>query len=242
MIVVPGVDVCMSRKASTVPQDEIKGALAIPPTVTATLPVVAPGGTGAVMLVALQFVGAATVPLKVTVLVPCIAPKFIPVIVMDVPTLPEVWLRLVMAGAGGVTVKFTPLLASPPTVTATLPVVAVNGTETPILVALQLLGLAAVPLNVTVLVPCVAPKLVPMIVIGVPTVPEAWLRLVMLGARGGGPPAAALNATNTLSNVAVFVYLMEAVIWVCAEERVWDSMPIRSAAPLAGIVYPLPAV
>jgi hypothetical protein len=80
----------MSRKASTVPQDEIKGALAIPPTVTATLPVVAPGGTGAVMLVALQFVGAATVPLKVTVLVPCIAPKFIPVIVMDVPTLPEV--------------------------------------------------------------------------------------------------------------------------------------------------------
>jgi hypothetical protein len=80
-----------------------------------------------------------------------------------------------MAGAGGVTVKFTPLLASPPTVTvtATLPVVAANGTATPILVALQLLGLAAVPLNVTVLVPCVAPKLTPKIVIGVPTVPEA---------------------------------------------------------------------
>jgi len=44
--------------------------VAIPPTVTTTLPVVAPAGTGATMLVALQLVGVAAVPLNVTVLVP----------------------------------------------------------------------------------------------------------------------------------------------------------------------------
>jgi len=37
------------------------------------------------MLVALQLVGVATVPLNVTVLVPCVAPKFAPVTVTDAP-------------------------------------------------------------------------------------------------------------------------------------------------------------
>jgi len=50
-------------------------------------------------------------------------------------------------------VKVTPLLASPPTVTTTGPVVAPEGTGATIDVALQLVGVAAVPLNVTVLVP-----------------------------------------------------------------------------------------
>jgi len=50
------------------------------------------------MLVALQFVGVAAVPLNLTVLLPCVAPKFAPVIVNDVPTTPDVGLKLVMAG------------------------------------------------------------------------------------------------------------------------------------------------
>src|SRR5262249_54146473 len=58
-------------------------------------------------------------------------------------------------GAGAVTVKLTPVLARPPTVTTTLPVVAPAGTGTTMLVADQLVGVAVVPLNVTVLVPCV---------------------------------------------------------------------------------------
>jgi hypothetical protein len=70
-------------------------------------------------------------------------------------------------------VKLTPLLATPPTVTTTFPVVAPVGTGTAMLVALQLVGVpAAVPLNVTVLVPCVIPKFVPVIVTGVPTAPD----------------------------------------------------------------------
>jgi hypothetical protein len=83
--------------------------LATPPTVTTTLPLVAPAGTGATMLVALQLVGVAAVPLNVTVLVPCVPPMFVPAIVTGVPTGPEVGLKLVMVT--GVTVKFTPLLA-----------------------------------------------------------------------------------------------------------------------------------
>jgi hypothetical protein len=52
-----------------------------------------------------------------------------------------------------VTVKFAPLLVTPPTVTSTLPVVAPVGTGTTMVVAFQLVGVAAVPLNVTVLAP-----------------------------------------------------------------------------------------
>src|SRR5207249_6754376 len=155
--------------------------LATPPTVTTTFPVVAPAGIGATMLVALQLVGVAPIPLKVTVLVPWLAPKLAPVIVTDVPRPPDVGLRLVMLGGGTVTVKLTPLLATPPTVTTTFPVVAPVGTGTTMLVALQLVGVAAVPLNVTVLVPCVAPKFAPVIVTDAPTNPDVGFRPVTLG-------------------------------------------------------------
>jgi len=61
-------------------------------------------------------------------------------------------------GVGTVTVKTTELLAWPPTVTTTFPVVAPLGTGTAMLVALQLVGVAAIPLKVTVLLPCVVPN------------------------------------------------------------------------------------
>ena len=127
--------------------------LASPDVVTTTFPVVAPFGTGVMMLVELQLVGTATIPLKVTMLEPCVAPKLVPVIVTEVPIDPEVGDRLVMLGAGVVTVKLTPVLDAPPTVTTTFPVVAPFGTGAMMLVAVQLVGIAVIPLNVTVLVP-----------------------------------------------------------------------------------------
>jgi hypothetical protein len=164
--------------------------LATPPTVTTTFPVVAPAGTATTMLVPLQLVGTAAVPLNVTVLVPCVPPKFAPAIVTDAPTNPEVGFRLAMLGpvTAGVTVKFTPLLATPPTVTTTFPVVAPAGTAATILVALQLVAAAAVPLNVTVLVPCVPPKFAPVIVTDAPTNPDVGFRLATLGTSGFPPP------------------------------------------------------
>jgi len=155
--------------------------LLTPPTVTTTFPVVAQLGTGTWMLVALQLVGVPATPLKVTVLVPCVAPKFVPVTVTDVPTGPDVGDRLVMFGGGIVTVKLTPLLAAPPTVTTTFPVAAPAGTGTTMLVALQLVGVPAVPLKVTVLVPCVDPKFVPVTVTDVPTAPDVGDRLLIVG-------------------------------------------------------------
>jgi hypothetical protein len=119
-------------------------------TVTTTGPVVAPVGTGAAMLVVLQVVGVVKMPLNVTLLVPWVAPKFTPRIVTEMPTGPEIGESPLMPGA---TVKVTPLLVAAPTVTATGPVLAPLGTGTTMLVLLQLVGLAATPLNLTLLAP-----------------------------------------------------------------------------------------
>src|SRR4029077_12468008 len=81
---------------------KLMALLVTPPTITTTLPVVAPAGTGATMLVALQLVAVAGVPLKVIVLVPCVVPRFVPVIVTNVPGVPDVGLRLTMFGTAGV--------------------------------------------------------------------------------------------------------------------------------------------
>jgi|SRR6266571_5018306 len=175
----------------------VKGTalLRTPFTTITTFPLEAPDGTGTVTLVGLQLVGVARVTLKVTVLDPWDAPKFVPVIVTDAPTWAPPGVMLAMFGVG-ITVNATPLLATPPTVTTTLPVVAPLGTRTAMLVLLQLVGVAAVPLKVTVLVPCVAPKLVPVIVTALPTGAEVGERLVMLGGGGVAEPARAANTPS----------------------------------------------
>ena len=90
--------------------------------------------------------------MKVTVLVPWAEPKLTPVIVTALPTPADAGERFVIVGAE-LTVKLIPLLATPPTVTTIFPVVAPVGTGTLICVELQLCGIVAVPLKVTVLVP-----------------------------------------------------------------------------------------
>lgn len=74
---------------------------------TITLPVAAPAGTGTTMLVALQLVGVAAIPLKVTVLLPCVGPKFAPVIVTGDPTIPDAGERLMMLGGAALKVANT---------------------------------------------------------------------------------------------------------------------------------------
>jgi hypothetical protein len=78
------------------------------------------------------------------------------------------------------------------------------------LVALQLAGVAVTPLNLTVLVPCVAPKFAPLIVTDVPTAPEDGVRPVMLAGGGFPPPLPAplqptiVNANVDRSAIAIF--------------------------------------
>jgi hypothetical protein len=93
-----------------------------------------------------------------------------------------------MLGVGS-TVKLTPLLATPFTVTTTLPVVAPVGTGTLIVALAQLVGVPTVPLNVTVLMPCEVPKLVPLIVTDAPTAADVGVTLVILGVAAAQTPA-----------------------------------------------------
>jgi hypothetical protein len=130
------------------------------------------------MLVLLQDVGVAVGPLNVTVLVPCVGPNPVPVIVIGVPANPLKGDRLVMLGT---TEKLTPLLDEAPTVTTTFPVYAAAGTGTAMLVGPQLVGVAAVPLNATVLEPCAAPKLDPLMVTDVPIGPDVGETVLIAG-------------------------------------------------------------
>jgi hypothetical protein len=154
--------------------------LACPLTVTVTGPVVTPPGAVATMDVALQLVTEAGKPLNRTTLVPCVAPKFWPVMVTAEPAVPEEGDKLVMLGPEE-TVKATPLLVTPPAVTVTFPVVAPAGTGATMLPSLQLKGVASVPLNCTVLVPCGMPNPEPLMVTEVLKGPLVGVIEVMAG-------------------------------------------------------------
>src|SRR5690348_12023186 len=98
-------------------------------------------------------------PLNEIELDPRVAWKPEPFTVTCVPTTPLVGETLVTCGPG--TLKSTlVLLPTPPTVTCTAPVVAVEGTVATICVSDQLVMVVAVALekNLSVLVACVAPK------------------------------------------------------------------------------------
>jgi hypothetical protein len=83
-----------------------------PPTSTVIFPEIAPAGTAATMLVDVGVpLILATVPLNLTILLAGVVLKFVPVIVTEVPTGPEIGLKLVMVGApAAVTVKSAELV------------------------------------------------------------------------------------------------------------------------------------
>jgi len=138
-------------RATTVKGDPLLAGS--PGTVTTTLPVAAPVGTGTVICESLHTAPVAVVLPNLTVLEPCVAPKPPPKTDNSSPTEPDVCDSEPMDGEG-TTVKLTGLLKFPlRSLTTILPVVAPDGTGTTILPALMVVGTAAVPLNVTVLFP-----------------------------------------------------------------------------------------
>ena len=110
-------------------------------------------------------------PPIVTVLEPWEAPKLVPVTVMFIPPGPEAGLSEEIYG---VTVKLTPLLWIPETVTTTvlMPADTPDGTSTEMAVLPQLKTEAESALNVTVEEPWDVPKFVPEIRTEDPTVPD----------------------------------------------------------------------
>jgi len=113
---------------------------------TVTGPVEAPFGTGTTILLLVQLVGIAETPLNWTVPPDGFVPKLEPVMVTDVPGGPELGKMLLILGE---TVKRTALLAFPPAITTTGPLVAPAGTGVTIEPAVIMVGVATTPLNVT---------------------------------------------------------------------------------------------
>jgi len=184
------------------------------------------------------------------VLLPCVAPKLVPLIVTEVPTGPEVGFKLVSAG---VTAKATALLAKLAAVTITLPVVAPAGTGTTMLVGLQLVGVAVAPPNVTALVPWDVPKLFPVMVTEVPTGPAVGLMLVIVGVIvKTGPPLldtpettmetpTRLYADRLPGTIATTLVSLQLVTAVATEPIITELVPWVSPKPVPVMVTELPA-
>ena len=147
---------------------------------TMILPVVAPAGTVAVIVVGVLTTNeGAITPLNLTTVAPV---KFVPVIVTEVPTGPEVGRKLVIVGADPPegTVKFVELVPVPPAVVTEIgPVVAPAGTAAFTLMAdLNKNPVPVTPLNFTT---DDGVKFVPLTVTSVPTTPEVGEKLVIVG-------------------------------------------------------------
>ena len=148
------------------------------------LPVVAPDGTVAVTLVEEFTAKDADTLLNLTAVVVKPDPlKFVPLIVTDVPTGPEVGENELMVGLGGVvTSKLLELVAVPlGVVTRILPSVAPDGTVAVILVEEFTVNEAETLLNVTLLT---LTKFDPLIVTEVPTGPDPGENELIVGAGG----------------------------------------------------------
>jgi hypothetical protein len=198
-------------------------------TVTTTLPLVAALGTVTTTEPAVQVVTVAAVPLKVTVPVD---PKLEPEMVTVVPTVPDVGDRPVMLGAVAETVKVIPLLAAPPTVTTTLPLGAPLGTGTTMLVADQLVGVAVVPSNFTVLLPWGDPKPLPEIVTEVPAGPEDGDKPVMFGVTVKGAPLLATLATVTTTLPLVAALGTVTTIELALQVMTVAEVPLKVTVPV----------
>jgi hypothetical protein len=193
---------------------------------TTRFPVVAPVGTVATTLVAFQLVTGAATPLKKTLPPPCVAPKFVPVIVTVPPTGAAVGDTLAMFGDGK-TVNPTPLLAIPFTVTTTFPDVTPVGTTAPMLVTLQLVVTAAIPLNVTLLLPCDAPKFDPLTTTAAVTAAEGGVIFVIPGETGKFTPALLAPLANTTTFPVVAPEGTNATMLVAVHEDTLAGIPVK---------------
>jgi len=147
-----------------------------PLTVTDTGPDPAPDGTEVVILVKVEPVTTAGVPLNVTTGVPI---KLVPLIVTGVPTAAPVGEKLEIVGEGRISKFETLVTVTPLVVTVIGPSIAPEGTVAVILVAEFSVAVAVRPLkNWTV---AGARKLVPVMLTVAPTAPLAGVKLLSVG-------------------------------------------------------------
>lgn len=152
-----------------------------PLTVTEIFPEVAPAGTVVVILLAVDEVTVAIVLLNFTTLLAGFVLKLVPLIMTTAPTAPLIGLKPVMVGDGS-TVKLVELVpVTPFTVTVIFPVVAPAGTVAVMLVEVDAVTMATVPLKSTLLLDVVGLKFVPVRLIEAPTAPLTGEKFVIVG-------------------------------------------------------------
>jgi len=237
-----GLKLVMVGVASTVKLDALVTVIPVPLTATEIGPVVAPIGTEVVMLVGVEAVTVASVPLNRTSLSPGVALKFVPLIITDAVTAPPVGLKLEMVGVG-ITIKLDALVTVMPvplTATETDPVVAPVGTVVVILVAVEAVTFARVPLNRTILLAGVVLKFVPVIITEAVTEPLAGEKPVIVGA-GSTVKLEALVAvtpvplTSTESVPVVAPTGTIAVILVAEEAVTVANVPLNLTTLFPGV-------
>jgi hypothetical protein len=164
---------------NTVKLDEL--ATVTPLVVTEMVPVEAPTGTVVVILVAVDAVTTANVPLNLTTLLAGIVLKFNPDMVTVALTAPLDGLNPVIIGEGSTVKLDTLLTVTPFKVNDIGPVDAPTGTVVVILVVVDAMTTEATPLNVSTLSAAVVLKLLPVIVMVAPIAPLVGLNPDMDG-------------------------------------------------------------
>src|SRR5215475_14517277 len=130
------------------------------------------------------------------------------------PVGPLVGEMLVTCGGG--TAKNTLVFPdTPPTVAKTMPLVAPLGTVAVICVSDQFTIAAFTPANFSVLEPCVAPKLEPLIVTWVPTGPLVGTRLTTVGVSMVNTTSVLLSTLFALTFTGPVVAVVGTVTWIC---------------------------
>jgi hypothetical protein len=190
-----------------------------PLVVTVIGPVVAPLGTVTVILVVVDEVTVAVTPLNLTTLLAAVVLKFVPVIITVAPGAPLDGVKPVNVGVGNTVKLVAVVIATPFTIIDIGPVTAPTGTIALILVEVEEVMSATIPLNDTWLSARGVLKLVPVIVTMAPTAALEGLKLVIVG------------VGNTVKFVALFSVILLVVI---------EILPV--VAPVGTFVVRLVAV
>ena len=149
-----------------------------PLTVKEICPFVAPIGTIVVKLVVVEERTTASVPLNLIMLSVGFVLKLVPLMVIVAPTAPLLGVKLVMLGEPRTVNESALVIVTPLVVTDMVPEPAPEGTVTVILVELEAVTTALMPLNATT---GDGPKFVPVIITVAPVAPLVGLKLVIVG-------------------------------------------------------------
>jgi hypothetical protein len=152
-------------------------------TTTGTAPAVTPVGTATLMVVSVHEAYEVTgTPPTVTLDEPWVAPKYLPLMVTDVPAVPKAGAREEVRGR--FTVKVLPADVPAVVVTSTGkgPALTPSGTATLMVVSVhEAYEVTGTPPMVTLDEPWVAPKYLPLMVTDVPAAPKAGAREEIIG-------------------------------------------------------------